>query len=132
MKFNADEVVSVLKAEIETYRTRVESREVGKVLEVSSSETGVLAALAQPVLRIVSNRLEHAEAGTVLGGLDNNKVLVGQRGQDIQQLTALEFVAAAHALGRLQRPASGKHGSTSKHRPFGLAQEIVAPVDQRS
>src|SRR6516162_1470886 len=34
MRFNADEIVSVLSEEIEQYRAQVESREVGKVLEV--------------------------------------------------------------------------------------------------
>jgi F-type H+-transporting ATPase subunit alpha len=34
MRFNADEIVSVLTKEIEEYRAQVESREVGKVLEV--------------------------------------------------------------------------------------------------
>ena len=34
MRFNADEIVSVLTEEIQNYRGRVESREVGKVLEV--------------------------------------------------------------------------------------------------
>ena len=34
MKFNADEIVSVLEREIAQYRHQVDSREVGKVLEV--------------------------------------------------------------------------------------------------
>ena len=36
MKFNADEIVSVLSNEIAQYRNKVESREVGKVLEVTA------------------------------------------------------------------------------------------------
>src|SRR5262249_33675013 len=34
MRFKADEIVSVLQAEIEQYRTKLDSREVGRVLEV--------------------------------------------------------------------------------------------------
>src|SRR5207244_10450263 len=34
MRFKADEIVSVLETEIEQYRSQVEAREVGRVLEV--------------------------------------------------------------------------------------------------
>src|SRR3984957_4844142 len=34
MRFKADEIVSVLQREIEQYRTQLETREVGRVLEV--------------------------------------------------------------------------------------------------
>jgi len=34
MKFKADEIVSVLQAEIDQFRTRLDAREVGRVLEV--------------------------------------------------------------------------------------------------
>ena len=34
MRFKADEIVSVLETEIEQYRTQVDAREVGRVLEV--------------------------------------------------------------------------------------------------
>ena len=34
MKFNADEIASVLQAEIEQYESQVDVREVGTVLEV--------------------------------------------------------------------------------------------------
>ena len=34
MRFKADEIVSVLQKEIEQYRTQLETREVGRVLEV--------------------------------------------------------------------------------------------------
>src|SRR6476469_569733 len=34
MKFRADEIASVIQAEIENYRSRIDVREVGRVLEV--------------------------------------------------------------------------------------------------
>ncbi|QVL32297.1 F0F1 ATP synthase subunit alpha [Telmatocola sphagniphila] len=49
MKFRSDEIVSVLQAEIENYRSAIDSREVGKVLEVGDGIarvyglTGVMA-----------------------------------------------------------------------------------------
>jgi len=34
MRFKADEIVSVLQSEIDQYRSQVDAREVGRVLEV--------------------------------------------------------------------------------------------------
>ena len=92
----------------------------------------VLAALAQAVLRVVAHGLEQAEAGLVALRLGHDEVLVGQRGQQVQHLAAVDAVAAAHMLGGLECPAAGEHRGTPQHRLLGIAQQLVAPVDQRA
>ncbi len=45
---------------------------------------------------------------------------------------AVDAVAAAHALSGVERPAAGKHRYPPQHTLLGVAQQLVAPVDQRA
>ena len=54
IKFKAGEIASVIQAEIETYREKIDAREVGRVLEVGDGIarvyglTGVMSSVALP------------------------------------------------------------------------------------
>ena len=55
MKFKADEIASVIQAEIQHYQSKVDVREVGRVLEVGDGIarvyglSGVMSALADSI-----------------------------------------------------------------------------------
>src|SRR5438270_4170435 len=78
MRFNADEIVSVLRSEIEQYRTQVESREVGRVLEVgdgiarvyglSNVMAGELVEFTRTGVRGLAFNLEENSVGIIILG----------------------------------------------------------------
>jgi hypothetical protein len=92
----------------------------------------LLATLLQPVMRIVTYRLEHAEPRHVVVRLGHEEVLVGERRQKVEHLAPVNVLATAHALGGLDSPAACKDGRATQHCLLGIPQQVVAPVDQRA
>src|SRR5438093_639672 len=77
MKFKADEIASVLQAEIEQYESRIDVREVGRVLEVGDGIArvyGLSGVMAGEMVRFPSGviglafNLEENSVGVIILG----------------------------------------------------------------
>src|ERR1051325_5544099 len=78
MRFRADEIVSVLQKEIEQYRTQLETREVGRVLEVgdgiarvyglSGVMAGEMVEFTRTGVRGLAFNLEENSVGIIILG----------------------------------------------------------------
>src|ERR687884_1085392 len=78
MRFKADEIVSVLQTEIEQYRSRLDAREVGRVLEVgdgiarvyglSGVMAGEMVEFARTGVRGLAFNLEENSVGIIILG----------------------------------------------------------------
>ncbi len=139
MRFNADEIVSVLKSEIENYRTQVDSREVGKVLEVgdgiarvyglSGVMAGEMVEFTRTGVRGLAFNLEENSVGIIILG----DYLALEEGDEVRTTGALLDVPVGEALiGRvvdpLGNPLDGKGPVvTSARRPVeSTAPGVVA------
>jgi len=77
MKFNADEIASVIQAEIENYRSQIDVREVGRVLEVgdgiarvyglSGVMSGEMVEFPNGTIGLAFNLEEHSVGVIILG-----------------------------------------------------------------
>src|SRR5437588_8172728 len=135
MRFNADEIVSVLQSEIEQYRTQVDAREVGRVLEVgdgiarvyglSSVMAGEMVEFSRTGVRGLAFNLEENSVGVIILG----NYLEITEGDEVRTTGELLRVPVGDALiGRvvdpLGNPLDGKGPIvTSLSRPV----ETVAP-----
>jgi len=135
MKFNADEIVSVLQAEIEQYRQQVESKEVGKVLEVgdgiarvyglSSVMAGELVEFTRTKVRGLAFNLEENSVGIIILG----DYLEIEEGDEVTTTGLLMSVPVGEAMiGRvvdpLGNPMDGKGPIITSER---RAVESMAP-----
>src|SRR5438270_1515187 len=78
MRFKADEIVSVLQTEIEQYRSQLDSREVGRVLEVgdgiarvyglSGVVAGEMVEFSRTQVRGLAFNLEENSVGVIILG----------------------------------------------------------------
>src|SRR5438105_8946044 len=78
MRFKADEIVSVLREEIDQYRTKLEAREVGRVLEVgdgiariyglSGVMSGEMVEFTRTGVRGLAFNLEETSVGVIILG----------------------------------------------------------------
>src|SRR5918995_4771926 len=134
MKFNADEIASVIQAEIEKYESAIDVREVGTVLEVgdgiarvyglSNVMAGEMVEFPSGVRGLAFN-LEENSVGVIILG-DYLKI---QEGDEVKALGRLLSVPVGDAvLGRvldpLGNPLDGKGPvSTTEMRPV----EFLAP-----
>src|SRR5438128_328166 len=111
MRFNADEIVSVLAEEIQNYRGRVESREVGKVLEVGDGIarvyglSGVMAnemvEFTRVKVRGLAFNLEENSVGVIILG----NYLGIEEGDEVRSTGELLSVPVGDALiGRVVDP----------------------------
>ena len=50
--------------------------------------------------------------------------------EQVEHVPGFQAVTSAHLLRRLDAPAGGEHRQSREQRPFGLRQELVAPVDR--
>ena len=135
MRFKADEIVSVLKTEIDQYRTKLESREVGRVLEVgdgiarvyglSGAMAGELLDFPRVGVKGVAFNLEENSVGIIILG----EYFEIAEGDEVRTTGRLLSVPVGDAmLGRvvdpLGNPRDGKGPIvTDKYRPV----EIIAP-----
>src|SRR5215218_8484590 len=110
MKFKADEIASVLQAEIENFESQVDVREVGRVLEVgdgiariyglSGVMSGEMVEFPGGVIGLAFN-LEENSVGVIILG-DYLKI---QEGDEVRALGKLLSVPVGDAvLGRVIDP----------------------------
>src|SRR5262245_50905745 len=135
MRFNADEIVSVLSEEISRYRAQVDSREVGKVLEVGDGIARVyglagvmsneMVEFTRTKVRGLAFNLEENSVGVIILG----DYLEIEEGDEVRSTGELLSVPVGPALvGRvvdpLGNPLDGKGPIvTDLRRPL----ESVAP-----
>jgi F-type H+-transporting ATPase subunit alpha len=144
MQFKADEIASVLEQEIRGYKTKIDTREVGHVLEVGDGIArvyGLATAMAGEMLHFtradvqgVAFNLEENSVGVIILG-DYKKI---EEGEEVRSTGALLQVPVGEAmLGRvvdpLGNPRDGKGPPiTDKHRHVeSLAPGVAGrqPVD---
>ena len=134
MKFNADEIASVLQQEIEQYDSKIDVREVGRVLEVgdgiarvyglSGVMAGEMVRFANGVTGLAFNLEEHSVGVIILGDY-----LTINEGEEVRSTGELLSVPVGDAvIGRvvdpLGNPLDGKGPIvTSERRPV----ETMAP-----
>ncbi|KLU02429.1 ATP synthase alpha chain [Rhodopirellula islandica] len=110
MKFNSDEIASVLQAEIEQFDNKVDVREVGTVLEVgdgiarvyglSGVMAGEMVEFANGSIGLAFN-LEENSVGVIILG----EYLTIEEGQEVKALGTLLSVPAGDAvIGRVLDP----------------------------
>ncbi len=145
MRFKADEIVSVLQTEIEQYRTKLEARETGRVLEVgdgiariyglSGVMAGEMVEFARVGVRGVAFNLEENSVGVIILG----EYLEIEEGDEVRTTGELLRVPVGDAvIGRvvdpLGNPRDGKGPIvTSLSRPVEFTAPGVAgrqPVNQ--
>lgn len=61
---------------------------------------------------------------------DADQVLVGQRREGVERLDP-ELVRRRHRRDRLESEAAGERPQPPEHRPLRVAEQLVAPVEQR-
>src|SRR5438128_1504432 len=144
MRFKADEIVSVLQTEIEQYRSKLDAREVGRVLEVgdgiarvyglSGVMAGEMVEFTKAGVRGVAFNLEENSVGVIILG----DYLEIAEGDDVRATGQLLSIPVGDALiGRvidpLGNPRDGKGEIVSSHRrPVEFTAPGVAgrqPVD---
>lgn len=139
MKFNSDEIASVIQQEIANYDAQIDVREVGRVLEVgdgiarvyglSGVMGGEMVEFASGVTGLAFN-LEENSVGVIILG-DYLKIAEGEEVKSTGQL--LSVPVGDELLGRvvspLGEPLDGKGPiNTSKRRPVEV---IAAGVSER-
>src|SRR5690606_32420854 len=134
MKFNADEIASVIQAEIENYNSQVDVREVGTVLEVgdgiarvyglSGIMAGEMVEFPNGTIGLAFNLEENSVGVIILGDY-----LEIEEGDEVKALGKLLSVPVGEAvMGRvldpLGNPLDGKGPlKTTERRPV----EFMAP-----
>ncbi len=145
MRFKADEIVSVLQSEIQAYETKLDIREVGRVLEVGdgiarvyglrNAMNGEMVEFTRTEIRGLVFNLEENSVGLII--LGNPLEII--EGDEVRSLgTLLEVPVGDAVIGRvvdtLGNPLDGKGPITSSHtRPIEFMAPGVAarqPVNQ--
>src|SRR5947207_6031109 len=135
MRFKADEIVSVLQTEIDTYRPQLDAREVGRVLEVGDGIariyglSGVMASemveFTRAGVRGQAFNLEENSVGVIILG----NYLGIEEGDEVRSLGELLRVPVGDALiGRVVDPIGNPRDDkgpivTTETRPV----EAIAP-----
>ncbi|MEP0848775.1 MAG: F0F1 ATP synthase subunit alpha [Phycisphaerae bacterium] len=134
MKFKADEIATIIKAEISHYKSELDVAEIGRVLEVGdgvarifglpNAKAGEMLQFASGATGVVFNLEENSIGAVVLGGYLDVK-----EGEEVRCTNRLLSVPVGDALvGRvvdpLGRPLDGKGPIQSPHR---RPLEIIAP-----
>src|SRR6266478_690506 len=111
MRFKADEIVSVLQTEIEQYRSQVDAREVGRVLEVgdgiarvyglSSVMAGEMVEFSRTGVRGLAFNLEENSVGVIILG-DYLEIAEGDEVRTTGQL--LRVPVGDALIGRVVNP----------------------------
>src|ERR1051325_4697103 len=145
MRFKADEIVSVLQSEIQAYEKKLDTREVGRVLEVgdgiarvyalANAMNGEMVEFSRAGIRGLVFNLEENSVGIIILG----NYLEITEGDDVRSLgTLLEVPVGDAVIGRvvdtLGNPMDGKGPITAaKTRPVEFTAPGVAarqPVTQ--
>src|SRR5213082_1931909 len=145
MRFKADEIVSVLQSEIQAYEKKLDTREVGRVLEVgdgiarvyglANAMNGEMVEFTRTKIRGLVFNLEENSVGLIILG----NYLEITEGDEVRSLgTLLEVPVGDAVIGRvvdpLGNPLDGKGPITSdRTRPLEFMAPGVAgrqPVNQ--
>src|SRR5471032_643064 len=145
MRFKADEIVSVLQSEIQQYEKKLDTRDVGRVLEVgdgiarvyglASAMNGEMVEFSRTKIRGLVFNLEENSVGIIILG---NHLEITE-GDEVRSLgTLLEVPVGDAVIGRvvdpLGNPLDGKGPITSNRtRPIEFMAPGVAnrqPVNQ--
>jgi F-type H+-transporting ATPase subunit alpha len=145
MRFKADEIVSVLQREIEQYRTQLETREVGRVLEVGDGiarvyglggvMAGEMVEFTRTGVRGLAFNLEENSVGIIILG----EYIEIEEGDEVRTTGELLRVPVGDALlGRvvdpLGNPIDGKGPVVTEHTRLveSTAPGVAGrqPVDQ--
>jgi len=145
MRFKADEIVSVLTEQIEQFRTQLDAREVGRVLEVGDGiarvfgltgvMSGELVEFSRTGVRGVAFNLEESSVGIIILG-DYLQIAEGDEVRTTGQL--LDVPAGDALIGRvvdpLGNPLDGLGPIVTRHRrPVEFTAPGIAgrqPVNQ--
>jgi F-type H+-transporting ATPase subunit alpha len=126
MRFKADEIVSVLTNEIQSYRTQLETREVGRVLEVGDGiarvyglggvMAGEMVEFTRTGVRGLAFNLEENSVGIIILG----EYIEIEEGDEVRTTSELLRVPVGEAmLGRvvdpLGNPLDGKGPVVTEH-----------------
>ncbi len=139
MRFNADEIASVLQQEIEQYESQVDVREVGTVLEagdgiarvygLSNAMAGEMVEFPNGVRGLAFN-LEENSVGVIILG-DHLGIVAGDEVRALGRLLSVPVgdAVVGRVLDPLGNPLDGRGPlDTTEYRPV----EIIAPgVAQR-
>jgi F-type H+/Na+-transporting ATPase subunit alpha len=145
MRFKADEIVSVLQSEIQSYEKKLDTREVGRVLEIgdgiarvyglANAMNGEMVEFTRTGIRGLVFNLEENSVGLII--LGNYLEII--EGDEVRSLgTLLEVPVGDAVIGRvvdpLGNPLDGKGPITSNRtRPIEFMAPGVAarqPVNQ--
>ena len=132
MRFKADEIVSVLQREIEQYRTQLETREVGRVLEVGDGiarvyglggvMAGEMVEFTRTGVRGLAFNLEENSVGIIILG----EYIEIEEGDEVRTTGALLRVPCGEAmLGRGGSPRQ----PNGRQRPHCHGAFAVGRVD---
>src|SRR5919201_855376 len=135
MRFKADEIVSVLQTEIEQYRSRLEAREVGRVLEVgdgiariyglSGVMAGEMVEFARTGVRGLAFNLEENSVGIIILG-DYLEITEGDEVRSTGQL--LRVPVGDAVIGRVVDPLGNpRDGKGPIVTDQSRAVETIAP-----
>jgi hypothetical protein len=102
----------------------------GEILRVRFADLLRLPRLGQPFLAVGPDDLQHPVPGRVVP--DDQQRLVGQCGQQVQDLVGADAGSGADLLGRLQRGAAGEDRETAPERALGVVEQVPAPVHHRA
>src|SRR5438105_230362 len=129
MRFKADEIVSVLQSEIQAYERKLDTREVGRVLEVgdgiarvyglANAMSGEMVEFSRTTIRGLVFNLEENSVGIIILG---NHLEIAE-GDEVRSLgTLLEVPVGDALIGRvvdpLGNPMDGKGPITSDATRF--------------
>src|SRR5437868_2265368 len=134
MKFNSDEIASVIQQEIEQFATKIDVREVGRVLEVGDGIArvyGLSGVMSQEMVEFANGtiglafNLEENSVGIIILG-DYLQIAEGEEVRSMGRLLSVPL--GDELLGRvvdpLGNPMDGKGPIVTKQR---RPVEIIAP-----
>ena len=107
------------------------SRKVGEELAVAARDRYRVGTLRQALARVLADRLEHSEPRLAAGRvLASNQALVDERRDPVGNVQADVEAGIADGLRGLEGPAPAEHRQSPEENPFGLVEQVEAPVDR--
>src|SRR4029077_15606740 len=99
-------------------------------ISMAALEARLSGGFPEPFAGEMAKRFEGPEpVGAVsLSALEHG--LVDERSDELVDLRHFEPVTGTHRLCRFNVKAAGEYGEAAPQQSFGLAQELVAPVDR--
>ena len=105
--------------------------EFGEVGQVRVPRQVRFARFREPVRGVLLDRADHPVARCAVA-LGEQQRFLGQRGEQVEHLLRLDRIAGADPLGRFQARPAGEHREPAQDHPFGVGEQLPAPVDDRA